>query len=438
MPDILNLPYVKVISVIQNAHDYFISAETTVPPVACPKCSNTNFVKYGVRKPIFMDLPIHAMRVGIEFVRQRYICRSCTHVFIDPMTGMDETRMMTTRLLQFIRTQSLKRTFTSIADDIGVHEKTVRNVFMEYAKELSEKYVIDTPEWLGIDEIYIVGRPRFVLTNVQQHTLIDMLKTRNKPLVEHHLQHLPNRSKIQVVTMDMWLPYKDAVTRTLPQAKIIIDRYHVVSMANKAVDDYRKSIKGAMQLSQRRQLMRDRYILLKRKRDLKERDLLLLSTWTENYPKLAVAHALKESFCNLYDLPSKQEAKDQYALWSDSIQNNDEYFPYFKDLIRAMGNWDEHIFNYFDVNITNGYTEAMNGLIKIANRIGRGYSFEAIRTKMLFRDGHLMKSKPKFDHHPAGNNLGMVTFNQPDDFETPVSYGIPISTLTQMIMDGEI
>ena len=34
--------------------------------------------------------------------------------------------------------------------------------------------------------------------------------------------------------------------------------------------------------------------------------------------------------------------------------------------------------------ITNAYTECLNGLIKIANRMGRGYSFEIIRAKTLY------------------------------------------------------
>ena len=32
----------------------------------------------------------------------------------------------------------------------------------------------------------------------------------------------------------------------------------------------------------------------------------------------------------------------------------------------------------------NAYTEAANGLAKIANRNGRGYSFEAIRAKIIY------------------------------------------------------
>ena len=39
---------------------------------------------------------------------------------------------MTRRLVDYIRERSLVRTFTEVADDVGVNEKTVRNVFREY------------------------------------------------------------------------------------------------------------------------------------------------------------------------------------------------------------------------------------------------------------------------------------------------------------------
>jgi hypothetical protein len=58
----------------------------------------------------------------------------------------------------------------------------------------------------------------------------------------------------------------------------------------------------------------------------------------------------------------------------------------FNDLTRAMRNWRKEILNYFDYPITNAYTEALNGVTKVMNRMGRGYSFEVIRARMLFND----------------------------------------------------
>ena len=37
-----------------------------------------------------------------------------------------------------------------------------------------------------------------------------------------------------------------------------------------------------------------------------------------------------------------------------------------------MGNWEQEIFAYFEHPITNAYTESLNNLIRLTNRIGRG------------------------------------------------------------------
>ena len=42
--------------------------------------------------------------------------------------------------------------------------------------------------------------------------------------------------------------------------------------------------------------MRDRFVLLKRERDLNDKERLLLDGWTKNYPELGAAYGLKEGF----------------------------------------------------------------------------------------------------------------------------------------------
>ena len=58
----------------------------------------------------------------------------------------------------------------------------------------------------------------------------------------------------------------------------------------------------------------------------------------------------------------------------------------FRTLAKIVHNHYEDIFAYWDSpsRITNAYTECLNGLIKIANRMGRGYSYEIIRAKTLY------------------------------------------------------
>lgn len=131
------------------------------------------------------------------------------------------------------------------------------------------------------------------MTNVERRTIYDIKTNRNKETVIQRLSEISDRTYIEYVTMDMWKPYKDAVNTVLPHAKVVVDKFHVVRMANQALDGVRKAIKAKMTALERRTLMRERFILLKRKHDLNEREAFLLDTWLGSLPDLKEAHELK-------------------------------------------------------------------------------------------------------------------------------------------------
>src|SRR5690606_40716658 len=97
--------------------------------------------------------------------------------------------------------------------------------------------------------------------------------------------------------MDMWRPYKDAVNMVIPHTKIVIDKLHVVKLANEALEKIRKANRQNVSAKERRQLMRDRYVLLTRRDDLNDfDDQIKLQVWTDKFPLLGQAYELKEQF----------------------------------------------------------------------------------------------------------------------------------------------
>lgn len=196
--------------------------------------------------------------------------------------------------------------------------------------------------------------------------------------------------------MDMWSPYKSAINTVIPHAKIVIDKFHVVKLANEALEKIRKANRQKVSVKERRQLMRDRYVLLKRRKDLNDfDDQIKLQIWTEKFPSLGHAYELKEDFFDIYEAESIDEAYKLYQKWLSNIPK--ELTEYFEVLIKSVNNWEEEIFNYFNFPITNAYTESLNRLIKTMNHVGRGYSFETLRAKILFTQGYRKaKRKKKF------------------------------------------
>jgi hypothetical protein len=191
--------------------------------------------------------------------------------------------------------------------------------------------------------------------------------------------------------------------------------------------------------------MHDRFILLKREHDLTKQESFLLSGWTLNYPLLGEAHRLKESFYGIYDAANKTEAQQRYQAWLSSIPS--ELLLDFADLTRACENWYPWIMNYFDHRITNAYTESLNNLIRATNRKGRGYSFEALRAKMLFAEGAFKKEKvkPKFNRRRQEERTFFMSRTLMDCYE-PLSqttqieknYGVDINKLIELLEAEQI
>lgn len=413
------------------------------------------------------DLPMHGHRVGLYIDTRRYRCRNCGKTFYEALPEIDEKRLMTKRLAQWMGKQAIKRTFASIAKEVGCTEFTARAVFSDYVNELEKTIRFETPKWMGIDEIPLI-KPRGVIANIQNNTIIELLPNRNKDTVVRFLHHLEGKERIQCVAMDMWTPYRDAVRAVIPQAEIVVDKFHVVRMANGATERVRKSLRESLTLKQRRGLMHDRFVLLKRERDLNDKERLNLDGWTKNYPELGEAYRLKEQFFGIYDAASTDEAQAKFIQWQKSIPS--EIVDAFADIERAWGNWTMPILNYFNLPVTNAYTESLNSLIRVMNRLGRGYSFEALRAKILFAKGahkHRL-SRPKFDRRrdPEPVEMGYGLPGNSKNFElcdsfarmTPKAapkpkpyiqkstesekpeknYGADISTLVRMIENGEL
>jgi transposase len=425
--NILNLPDWEVIELKESEYDYAIHAKYTPEPTACIRCGVIGqLYRHGIKRQRFMDLPVHNKRVGLIVHRQRYLCRACKKTSFQPLPDVADHHSSTKRLLAYIGKESMKRTFVGVADDTGIHERTIRRLFALEVARLESEVHFETPRWLGIDEVHLVRKARCILTNVEQRTVIDMLTTRTKDVVSRYLYRMPDKQYIELVAMDMWQPYRDAVRDILPQATVVIDRFHVIRLAIQGMDTIRKDTRASLTARQSRTLKRDRYILFHRRSDLDEQDQFILDTWLGQFPTLGKAYQLKEDFCDLWMVKDRQEAIERYETLKASIPADLQ--PAFKPLTTAVGNWKGEIFAWWEHPITNAYTEAIAGLVKLTNHTGRGYSFKAIRAKLLYSNLPTFH-RPVFDRS-LEERPPFVTLGEMKD------YGVKFSTLYENL--GEV
>jgi transposase len=374
----------------------YLKAKLTrkLPPckqMTCPECGVVGkLYKHGKRKSsTFLDIPIREYKVQISFNLQRLRCFSCHAMFVQDAPSMDLVHKMTRRCVRWIRGRSLLDTHAYIAQQVGCDEGTVQRIAYDYIAQLNYEHVPEMPQHLGIDEIALHGHYRCVLTDVRAHRVIDLLPDREEKTVKQWLldHHSPD---LQVVTIDMWKDYKNALRRAFPklQIPIVIDKFHVLRMANRAVDDVRIKLSKGLNEKQRqwwtnnKGLLRARNYRLPKKGKARQK----LTPWLASNPDLATAYELKETFLKIYGLRSRGKAEAALDQWRESVQAQPERIrEHFDELIKATKNWQTEILAYFQhLGVTNAFTESMNSVIRVADRRGRGYDFEVLRARVLF------------------------------------------------------
>lgn len=395
-PDLLNLSGYRLLHVEVDEQGYRLAAGLVAPARTCPYCHSDALEVCGRRAWTVSDFPLHGRRVLLCLHARRLRCLNCARDFYEALPEIDEKRRLTRRFAAWIGEQAVRRSFASLAAEAGCSEFTVRSVFSDHVHELEKRVRFETPKWLGIDEIHLV-KPRGLIANLQNDTVVELLPNRSRETVARYLRQLEGRQRIQYVAMDLSPSCRQACEEVIPDARIVIDRSHVVNLANAVVEQVRRTLRQRLTPAQKRALAHDRSVLQKRERDLDERERQLLSGWIGRHGELGQAYRLKEDFFAIYDAQSADEARGRYERWRRQIPS--ELMPAFAGLLQAWDDWRSAILAYFDHPVSNAYPESLGSLVRVMERLGRGYSFAALRARILFADGahQHRNSRPRFE-----------------------------------------
>ena len=355
------------------------------------------------------------------------------------LSFLDEKRRATNRLIQQVRKRCLDRTFTQLAEDTGVVVNTIKNITLDFVEELERDVKFETPTIMGIDELKLMGTYRCVITNLAMNSLYDMLPERTQDTLMPYFAKMPDADKVEWICSDMWRPFKKSFRLHLPNAKLVIDKFHVVRMASAALDTERKSLQSGMNRYARLNMKKNlRWLLLRRPNSLTEEQLEVLAQLEKLHPEFKEAYDLKEQFYNIYEATSKDDAIQRFNNWESDIP---KHLKSFRDVAKTVNNNFEDIFTYWDapVRITNAYTEGHNGITRVANRMGRGYTFEVLRAKMLYNKvarSITTLTTPSYSPKQTKGDEGLGTFPTKQD-KIKLEYGAYIPTLVELYGDDE-
>ncbi len=265
-----------------------------------------------------------------------------------------------------------------------ISDNTVGRVYHRLARLELAGYEPSRVVAIGIDEYSVWSGHRYatVITNPIRHTVIETFLGRDKETVVAHLQTLFPPTSIKLAVMDMRGGYEGSVLAVFPEAKIIIDKFHVVSVVMDALDATRIRIQRERSQTQRRRIFKLRKLLRKAREDLDEEGESELKTILAAEPDLATAYQLKEDFRDWYRLTIPEEAIQTLHDWYQQVE--DSQLSEWQEAVQTVRNWETQIINYFYWPLTNGFTEGKNNVVGAVKRRAYGFrNFSNLRHRFL-------------------------------------------------------
>jgi transposase len=258
-------------------------------------------------------------------------------------------------------------------------------------------------ESLCIDEKMIHKRYTTIVSNQKTGKIALLIDSVKPALVKQAIGLLGKDALVNVkhVSSDMSPSMKKICADTMPQANIVIDKFHVIKHIMEALNQVRLEIKNEIkhakiinrnnpnEWTDVELLEKVRYLLFKMEYELDEEQKQLLKFVFNKYSVLQTAYDLVQTIRMWYHKnnigkPLKKLSAELYE-WIQRVR--DSNIKAFKFVIKMFYNhWDD-ILRYFEKGLTNAKAENLNGKIQrfFANNYGiRDRDFFLYRVQIYF------------------------------------------------------
>jgi len=233
---------------------------------------------------------------------------------------------------------------------------------------------------------------------VGKGAIVAMVRGTGTDQIAAVLEKIPEsvRKKVQEVTLDMAASMKSAVRRTFPNARQVVDRFHVQQLAFDAVQELRikyrwdaleaesKAIETARANkvsyqpeilyngdTEKQLLARSRYLLFKPESGWKESQHIRGQILFARYPVLKQAYDLARKLGDIFNkCKTKEAAFKKLALWYNEVEASG--IDSFGRVARSVQAHYIEILNFFENRSTNASAESFNAKIKAFRSVFRG------------------------------------------------------------------
>ena len=378
----LDLPKVTVLEVEVSERGYTISVESTETGTRCAHCGRKIQAFHGYNDWVEVrHLPILDRAVSIRYRPKRYQCPYCdgepttTHAVSWHTPGSTMTKAYERHVL--------KALIHSTIEDVSVKED------LSYDRVLGvmERCVAAEVDWtafkrldvLGIDELAVKKGQRDYAVIISTRladgdvAVLGVLPDRQQATVQAFLDRIPARLKatIHSVCVDMYEPYRLAVQAALPQADIVIDRFHVAEHYMDAADALRKKtmkdLKKTLPQAEYATLKGVHLVFRRHWATLAAPERLLLERLFGYAPVLRLVYEFREGLFRIFETaPSVAQAAQDLKAWMFLVR--EQHLPGFDAFLKTLQAHWEGILNFFKHRLTSGFVEGLNTKIRVLTR----------------------------------------------------------------------
>lgn len=374
--------------------------EVTDPGGGCPGCGVlTSKVKERSLVRI-KDLPACGQRSELWWLKRRLVCRErlcATGTFTQQSSAVPARSRLTTRLRERIGSAiaSGNRAVSEVAAEYDVGWATAHQALIQVANRwLPEP---EPTRVLGIDETR-ARSVRWVLEEAGWKRsdpwmtsfvnadcsvpgrLLGLTPGRSGACVREWLalQSPAFRDGIELVVIDPSAPYAAGIRTALPDARIALDKWHLVALANLMLTQVRQRV--SRQLHGRRGIATDkvwaaRGLLLTGYEHLspKQRARFAAALTAEDPTnEITAAHAVKERLRLLLSESEPHLIRRRLFAFYDAAARAD--MDETTRLARTIAAWWPAVLVALTEDVTNARTEGFNRIIKQTKRVGCGFT----------------------------------------------------------------
>ena len=390
----------------EETGEWWLAVETTEDRAWCPTCG-VRAVGHGRRRVKVRDLPMADRPVVLVWAKRLWRCP-------EPACPMGSWSEESDEIAP--RAVLTERARAEIARRVGLGEQSVARAAKAFGvgwhaamaavwdhgqPRVDHLTRLGAPAAVGLDETSFLAatstHPTLLVTGIldlDTGRLVDVLPARSARAVTDWLagKPAPWRAGIRHVVIDPYQPYATAVAAQLPDARLVVDHFHVIRLANTALDEVRRRVQHTT-LGHRGHkddpLYRIRRRLLAGHERLDPVGFARVLAWLDvGDPdgEVAACYLAKELLRETYLADPVFDARSRLTVFYDHCAASQ--VPELERLARTVARWETPILRWHRTGLTNAATEGTNLIVKNIKRLGFGFrNFDNYRLRLLLRCG---------------------------------------------------